>query len=86
MTKSQIKVMEAVIKSQIEYKTYCWEQAGLFDNDPQNERFFKSYQDQYYQATTKLEGMLYIYAIATDRTKYEIEQAIILKEEWRHSL
>lgn len=82
MTKDQLRQIHNTIQSQIEYKQYCWEQSEIFVSNI-NDPMFKEYQRQYYEAQSKLEGMLYMYAILTNTNKYDLEQAIILKEEWR---
>lgn len=81
----QIKQMEHAIQSQIIYKEYCYNQSLIFADSPETLEYFQSYQSKYRHAQTKLEGMLDIYAIITNRNTTNIQQQINQKQEWRQS-
>lgn len=71
--KPKVYTMEAVIQSQMEFTAFCW----------RNLQTNSEYKSLFDEASNKLEGMLYIYAIATDRNKHDIEQLMKKEEEWK---
>lgn len=82
MKPHQLKEMQKLIQEQVDYKSYLWEQANLFEDTPTDINYI-DYSNRYYDAGEKLKGMLHIYAIATNQNYTDLSSKIELKEDWK---